>query len=432
MKICYNFKNLFLALFASLVIIPPYFAFRIPGGIALSAHRILLIGCIVQIFRDRSKLTKFLYLIRTASITYWFLLYAVVAFVNATYNRSPNTFIGPIIDNVILFFIAYYAFYYEIEFHDIVEEFLRYMPIVLFFCIIQVATKFNVFTLFDTIKEIDTSNSMRDGIVRCSGPYAHPLVLSLIFILLLPLMCYDKKRNSIYIFQHPILLVLSIIVLFLSGTRSGIAIYIVEVFVLLIISFPERKGKIVLISFTFIIACVITMFAFKDTPWVQYILRYIFYIVDEVLGTSYALRFGGDISIQNSSNAREYIWMLLQSDSIQKWIGQGTSRILEFQVGIKKIVSIDNFYVLQYIQYGYPGMIIYLIIFVKTAIECLKKSSKITIAMMVAFIGYFANLTVVAQFNSLSYFFIMAAIIFANVKKQKNIRSVEDVGEEKD
>ena len=239
----------------------------------------------------------------------------------------------------------------------------------------------------------------------------------MVIIMVMPFLCIDKENNSLYLYKNPIQLLLLTVTVFFSGARSGIAIFLTELLAILIMSRKNVRGKTWVYTITLITILGLLIITFINTPIVQYFIRYFYYIVDEVFGTSFALNYGGDISIKYSSDARDVLWKIISSSQFNKFIGKGTNYSLSFYIGSKLVVSVDNWYMLQYIYYALPGLFMMIIIFVKSINNTIRlyrsTRNSVFLASLIAIFGYLCNLAVAAAFNTMTYFFIILAYIYA-------------------
>lgn len=413
-----NFVKLYYLYIIALFIIPSYFAIRIGGSFLLNSHRIIEVGLIFFIFYSRNTGRTFNYSIKHCGLNGLLILYIFICSYTAIFNSSINSLLGPCVDIIAIFYISICAFNIGIDEKKLINIIKFCMTIVALACIFQYLTGINPFAFLDTCGEISIENSIRDGAVRCNGPYAHALVLDMIIIMVIPFLCVDIKKNSLYLYKNPIQLLLLTITVFFSGARSGIAIYLMELLIIMIISRKAVRGKTCIYTLTVLIIIALIIVTFIDTAIVQYFIRYLCYVIDEIFGTDFALNFGGNISIRDSSNAREVLWGIISSNQFDKLIGKGTSYSLVFYIGHKLVVSIDNWYMLQYIYYALPGLFTMVFIFViaikKACSRYFSEKNCIYLAILISSIGYLCNLMVSAAFNTMTYFFIILAYLYAN------------------
>lgn len=414
-----SFTKLYYGYIITLFIIPSYFAIRIGGIFLLNCHRIIEIGLIFFVFYFRNIRGTFIYSVKHCSLNGLIILYIFICSYTAIVNSSINSLLGPCIDIIAIFYLSICAFNIGMDEKKIIDVIKYCITIVALACIFQYLTGVNFFAFLDTCGEISIENSIRDGVVRCSGPYAHALVLDMIIIMVTPFLCIDIKNNSLYLYKNPIQLLLLTITVFFSGARSGIAIFLMELLVILIISSKKVRGKTWIYTITVSIILGLIIVAFIDVPIVQYFIRYLCYVIDEIFETDFALNFGGNISIKNSSNAREVLWRIISSSQFDKLIGKGTSYSLAFYIGNKLVVSVDNWYMLQYIYYALPGLFTMVAMFVisikKTIRRYSSEKSCIYLAILIASIGYLCNLVVAAAFNTMTYFFIILAYLYTRL-----------------
>lgn len=65
-------------------------------------------------------------------------------------------------------------------------------------------------------------------------------------------------------------------------------------------------------------------------------------------------------SLANSASYRDALLDIFTVDWLNPWLGQGSGYHFSWYIsGGATIHSIDNFYVANYIRYGYPGLVAY-------------------------------------------------------------------------
>ncbi|MCD7817470.1 MAG: hypothetical protein LUH07_00225 [Lachnospiraceae bacterium] len=156
-----------------------------------------------------------------------------------------------------------------------------------------------------------------------------------------------------------------------------------------------------------------------------------FSAVDEVLGTSFATAYGVDESTLNSSSYyRELLWKSAFGGTwTNPWIGKGGSYGIHLYIEGYDIQSCDNYYVSQYVDYAYPGLIAWIMMsvsFLFSMVRLFRKKMVFGYAMMVSFICYFISLW---YLDDLQTFPIMMAVFgmayAANCADQNNVRTAE-------
>ena len=91
------------------------------------------------------------------------------------------------------------------------------------------------------------------------------------------------------------------------------------------------------------------------------------------------------------------------------------------------IHSVDNYYVLQYIKYAYPGLITYVLFMLITLVvlirDLIRRGSVITKVVLIGMIVYFINLWWVDALQTLKYVYIFTAIFYADYLDSKDGRN---------
>lgn len=266
-------------------------------------------------------------------------------------------------------------------------------------------------------------NCYRSGHYRIMGPCGHPLGYGLLLLLFLAMACYDIEKDDINLLKRPFLLVLLMLNVFLTGSRSTLGISVVELVIIFLFCNRSNKKKALLGILGLLFAmCVFLLLTFQ-TNIGQYILMQITSMIDQVFGTEYSVYFGADITtLRNSEEYREYLPMIFSLEWLNPLVGRGVKHTFgaEFPKvggGIIYIRSIDNYYVSQYIKYAYPGMISYCIFVLITAVmmvrAMIKYKSGIFKVIFIASCCYFYNLWWLDALQTLKFEYIFIAIFCA-------------------
>lgn len=266
-------------------------------------------------------------------------------------------------------------------------------------------------------------NCYRSGHYRIMGPCGHPLGYGLLLLLFIAMACYDIKRDEVNLLERPFLLVLLLLNVFLTGSRSTLGIAVVELVILFLFSNRNNKKKSILGIMGLLFAlCVFILLSFK-TSIGQYVLMQITSMIDQVFGTEYSVYFGADITtLKNSEEYREYLPLIFSLEWLNPLVGRGVKRSFgaEFprvEGGMIYIRSIDNYYVSQYIKYAYPGLIAYSAFVLITAFMMIraivKYKSGIFKITFIASLCYFYNLWWLDALQTLKFEYIFIAIFCA-------------------
>ncbi len=141
-------------------------------------------------------------------------------------------------------------------------------------------------------------------------------------------------------------------------------------------------------------------------------------LIDQFLGTEYAAYFGAEVArLDDSEGYRKMLPLIFTLDWLNPFVGRGVSRSFGAEINGTFIISIDNYYVSQYIKYAYPGLIAYIMIIAATAIgmiiAIIKYKSPVFKMTFVGTICYFINLWWLDALQTLKYEYIIIAIFYA-------------------
>ena len=161
------------------------------------------------------------------------------------------------------------------------------------------------------------------------------------------------------------------VVIFLTGSRSPIGVYILGVVLVIIFSKGDQKMKSLLIMAAFVLMLSAVLAVTYNTSFGRYILRMITAAIDGLLGTELSLQFGGDIYTY-SSGYRDALYKVFDLKYFNKFVGRGVSYRLSVAIDGSWLLSCDNSYVLLYIQLAYPGLIIFFALCGLFIFYCLK------------------------------------------------------------
>ena len=99
----------------------------------------------------------------------------------------------------------------------------------------------------------------------------------------------------------------------------------------------------------------------QGTPPGRYIMLQLTSLVDTLFHTSYSVNYGADISQLRSSSAyRDQLKGIYKLDWLNPILGIGRKRKFSSVVDGHVLISIDNFYIADFIRYAYPGEVSFL------------------------------------------------------------------------
>lgn len=278
------------------------------------------------------------------------------------------------------------------------------------------------------------SNCYRSGRYRIMGPCGHPLGYGLLLLLFIGVCCIDFDKDEIYLFRRPALLILLFVNVFLTGSRSTLAISVIEMIVVMIFSKPVHRKK----AFWYCCVAVVSLGAFLlvayKTRVGRYILMQITSVIDLAFDTQISANFGADVTtLENSEGYREFLPLIFTLDWLNPFLGRGIKRTFgaEFASpnGMIYISSVDNYYVVQYIKYAYPGLVTYSLFILVTGIKMIastvKLKSGVVKGLVIGFICYFFNLWYLDALQTLKFVYVIVALFFAYITAIATIEKSE-------
>ena len=223
--------------------------------------------------------------------------------------------------------------------------------------------------------------------------------------------------------------------IFLTGSRSSQGLALVEIFMIFLFSKGVKKKKTVFYSLMIFFAFAVFLALTYKTKLGNYILMQITVLIDHVLGTEIAVHFGADVTtLNNSENYREYLTEIFKLDWLNPLLGKGVNvsfgaSVISEEGETIYIYSVDNYYIVQYIKYAYPGLFSYLA-YITTGIITMvrnlyKTKSELTKILLIGFCCYYINLWWVDALQTLKFIYVYMAIFFAQMIWQKDREKAE-------
>jgi hypothetical protein len=247
------------------------------------------------------------------------------------------------------------------------------------------------------------------------GPSSHSLGYGLILVTMVPILCYDIEKEEINILKHKLLLLMTAANIFFTGSRSTLSVFILELIILAFLSTKTNKKRLILIGSLFITAFTITLILLQHTSIAQYILLQITSVLDELMGTTYSVRYGADLNaLGSSSNYRNQLIYIFKVDWLNPMLGIGRERSFSCEINGSYIRSVDSFYIAEFIRYAYPGMIFYIAYLLYFLLRMLKNSikqkSQISRMLLTGSLCYCINLLWLDSLQTLKYLYVLFAI----------------------
>ena len=423
--------NMFLLIV--LYVMPQYFGVHI--GYDITSSRFANILLIVYALLQYKVFNLFIKTALRCSITIPLMLYLFVTAYTMVFRIDINSFMLVFLELLTLYMLVF-AIRYVIGIKRAIKTIIGCSYFLAIYGFIEFAAGRSLYLQFLSTVPNNVVNCYRSGYYRIMGPCGHPLGYGLLLILLLALACYDYEKEEIYLYKRPVLLVMLLGNVFLTGSRSSQGLALVEVFMILLMSKGTNKKKTIFYSLMILFALAAILALTYKTKIGNYILMQITVLIDHVLGTEIAVNFGADMTtLANSENYREYLPEIFKLDWLNPLLGRGAHSNFGVNVTGKNgetifIKSVDNYYIVQYIKYAYPGMFAYLAYIITGAVTMVrnlfKTKSELTKILLIGFCCYYINLWWVDALQTLKFIYIYVAIFFAHLIWQKDREKAEN------
>lgn len=397
-------------------VLPQYFGVKMPG-FDFTAQRIGIVFVFMILLEKSTRMRQFLKIVKSCSIVPFMGIYLFILLYTAVFRKHIGTFLYSLIEFVALFMMVY-----------IIREVLGVAKTIhLLICfsyllcllgLVEYVMGRSPFSYLETIKGLYTGVMIRSGSYRIMGPCNHALGYGLALVTMVPFACYDEVKEELNMAAHGPLLLLIVVNVFLTGSRSTLAVCGLELLLFFLFSSKDKKKKIVLfvVVMVFVVAAVTALTI--HTSFGRYIMLQVTSVIDEILGTSYAINFGADkTTLENSAVYRDLLLDIFKLDWLSPWLGRGSGYVFYWYYQGYYIKSLDNFYIANYVRYGYPGMIAYIVIIVYTLYKMIKdaiqKKSALCKCMFIGTLSYFINLWWLDTLQTIKYAYILFAFYYA-------------------
>lgn len=412
-----NLKILFYLyafLIVSLIVMPQYFGIHI--GYDITCSRLADILILFYMVLNPKIFTHFFKTVFRCSAIYPLLLYLCVAGYTMILRVDINAFFMVFLE-VLNFCLVIYGIRYVVGYKRALKWVNGCAYFLAFYGIVEYLYGQSIFHKFLSTVPNAVSNMIRSGHYRIMGPCGHSLGYGLLLLILLAIACYDYNKNVIFIFRRPFLLMLLLVNVFLTGSRSTLGICVLELFIMFFLQRNVQKKKSLVIIGGILVVFVAFLFCIQNTQIGQYLLGQLASIFDELFGTNYAAQYGIEIErLEDSSNYRKALPYIFTLDWLNPLVGRG-NRFSGAEINGVAIQSIDNYYVAQYIKFAYPGLVTYVAFIVTSfAFLCtraIKKHSRVASVVMLAFTMYFFNLWWVDALQTLKFVYVILAVAYA-------------------
>lgn len=349
-------------------------------------------------------------------------LYLFVAMYTTVLRTEVNAFMLPFLEILTLFMLIV-AIRYVIGVRKALKIVIFCAYFLSIYGFIEFAAGESLYLKFLRTLPSAVVNVVRSGYYRIMGPCGHALGYGLLLIIFVAVACVDYDNDGVFLFKRPLLLVMLIANVFLTGSRSSQGIMILEIFLIVLFSGRNERSKSFLYLFFFISGFTLFLIITYKTPIGKYIMLQITSLIDQFFDTEFSVKYGAELSrLKDSENYREFLPYIFKLEWLNPLVGRGAKSGFSAEIVNKNgdtafIHSIDNYYVSQYIKYAYPGLVSYALFILSAGItmiyQTIKYKSGIMKALTIGFCCYFINLWWVDALQTLKFVYVVVALFFA-------------------
>jgi len=390
------FKRVSVLYLFAYYILPPYFGIPAPG-FDLTGLRIMLIIAALMIVSDFDRYTFFVNMVRKEKITYFFLPYMFVIAYTMVLRIDFNAFLNPFLE-IVEMFLLIYMIRESLGVDETVRLVIFFIWILAILGIEEGITTVSPFSYLKNLDGIYAGRYIRAGNYRTMSNCAHSLGFGLLLSTMLPFAGYDIEKKELNVFKRPVLLALLMVNVFLNGSRSTLGISFAEVAVMFVLSDRKYlKKNVLLVSIVAVIGAGLLV------------------VIDTIFGTSYSVKYGANLTLLSSSSAyRDQLKGIFGVTWLNPLLGIGRKRNFMGMVNGNRIISIDSFYIAEYVRYAYPGMISYIFMLACTGFimlkDMIKTRSALIRVLLISSVMYCIDLYVIDSLMTLKYLYLNIAI----------------------
>lgn len=421
-----------------LSILPIYFGVRVSNFLPLiTVFRIVYFIFIIDEIFIKNKINKLIIEIKKEKLTK-----LIIALIIA-YNLSIIiNFEAKSIMNLCAICLEDILFYYIIKINlDNAESLNKILKTIALSTLIlgilgifEYLFSFNIFNLLNITNDsrlLQGDIYIRMNSIRVMTSFGQPLAYNLYLAITIPIVIYaiklykiekNLKLEILYKFD----LIILLINLVLTGSRSAIIILCIQMFI--IFMFKNYKQKInLIISFLLISIIAITISLSTENILLDGIKKYAYSVSDAVLGTELTQDFG------TNENAFLYRKILIENAMKLRGkkllFGSGPEYMRENPITVYswkvnewdskwELKSIDNYYLVILFNYGIIVLIVIIILFVTFLKQSYRyiRRDQLSLYLFVSLIGYMLYLLIVDELETMKYLWIVFAIVSSNIK----------------
>ena len=422
--------GIYVFLIITLIVMPQYFGIHI--GYDLTCSRFVDIGLTVYLMMCPFVLTHFWRASSRCSVLYPLLSYVAVGFYTMIFRTDLNAFFLIFLE-VYTFFLTIYGVRYVIGYKKALELIIGCAYFLVIYGFVEYLCGRSLFLKFLATMPTRVSNSYRSGHYRIMGPCGHSLAYGMLLLIFIAIGSYDSEKDELYLFRRPVLLAMLIANVFLTGSRSTLGIAALECLLILLFSKGISLQKTLVFSAFTLVLGSIALVLFQNTGMGRYFIGQMLSIIDQFFDTEFATQFGiSTTTLQNSSRYREALPYIFTLDWLNPLLGRG-SYFGGAEVNGIYVHSIDNYYVLQYIKYAYPGLVCYVLFMIVLLCDLLHEIYRYRTGMakmtLIAAFCYFLNLWWVDALQTLKFIYLLLAVYYAcQLERKDGLRSMKIKG----
>lgn len=414
LKVLYG---LFAFMFFTDILMPQYFGIHL--GYDITCTRLANMLFIAYMLLNPKIMTHFGVTILRCPITVPMVLYLCVAGYTMVFRVDVNAFFLVFFEMFSLWMLVY-GIRYLIGFKKAVRWTVICAYILSLYGLVEFVLGFSPMIRFLSTLPARVTETYRSGRYRIMGPCGHSLGYGLLLLLFIAVASIDEEKDEVYLFKRPVLLLLLMLNVFLTGSRSTLGIMALECALIMLFTNRRNLKKSIMMIAVCFIGLVLFMILFYRTTIGQYIMMQITSLIDEFLETDYSLAYGADVeTLQLSEEYREYLPRIFTLDWMNPLVGRGVKHVFAVEFDGIYIHSIDNYYVSQFIKYAYPGLATYVLFLLVTLGAMIggiwKYRSAVCKLAFIATACYFFNLWWLDALQTLKYEYIVIALFYGFV-----------------
>ncbi len=407
------FRKIAVSYLFALYVLPQYFG--IPNPVFdLTAVRLTIIAIIALIVTDYKRSKDFAEILVREKMGIALLPYILVLLYTMVLRVDINAFLNPFIE-----FIELYLMIYLIKDTFGVDEainiFMKMIYLLVFLGFLEMVMGTTPFVYLKTIDGIYTGRFVRGGHYRIMSSASHSLGYGLMLITMIPFSGYDIKTKEFNVFRRPIFLILLMVNVFQTGSRSTLGVAFAEIAMMFVLSDRKYlKANIIYMMTGMVVFFMVLMVGFK-TAFGQYVMLQLTSLVDTIFNTTYSAAYGADLlQMQQSKAYRDLLKEIYHVDWVNPILGLGRKRAFRSLVNGRVVKSIDNFYIAEFVRYAYPGLYSYVLflgyMIFRMVRDFIKTRSGIIRMCLCGTVMYCLNIKVVDSLQTLKYLYVLFAI----------------------